>query len=301
MTQARIKVVTDSTCDLSKDELEALGLTMVPLSVSFGSEVFYDGQLSKDEYWEKTRGPFWPQTSQPPAGAFQEAFARQVDAGHEVVCVTLLSHYSGTYNTACAVARTFGDRVSVVDSGTVSMGLAWQATAAAEAAAAGAGREDIVRLIKDMSHRTRFFAALDTVENVRKGGRLAKLMPLMGRMMRVFDVRLVLVMARGELSLVGAARSYEGAVSRARDEAVALAPLEKIAVFHTRAPERATLLADTLAEMTRVDRDGIRVVEGGPVLACHAGPKVMGVFVLSQSPPAHEAGWMARRAGDPGW
>jgi fatty acid-binding protein DegV len=67
MTQARIKVVTDSTCDLSKDELEALGLTMVPLSVSFGSEVFYDGQLSKDEYWEKTRGPFWPQTSQPPA------------------------------------------------------------------------------------------------------------------------------------------------------------------------------------------------------------------------------------------
>ncbi len=301
MTQTRIRVVTDSTCDLSKDELEALGLTMVPLSVSFGSEVFYDGQLSKDEYWEKTRGPFWPQTSQPPAGAFEEAFARHVDAGREVVCVTLLSHYSGSYNTACAVARTFGDRVSVVDSGTVSIGLAWQATAAAEAAAAGMGREAIVRLIKDISRRTRFFAVLDTIENVRKGGRLAKLMPLMGRMMRVFELRLVLVMARGELSLVGAARSYEGAVARARDEAVALAPLEKVAVFHTRAPERAALLADTLAEMTGLDRGGIGVVEGGPVLACHAGPKVMGVFVLSQSPPAHEAGWMARGSGDLRW
>ncbi|HUW96375.1 MAG TPA: DegV family protein [Anaerolineae bacterium] len=58
MTQGRIKVVTDSTCDLSKDEIEALGATMVPLSVSFGPEIFYDGELSKDECWEKTRGPF---------------------------------------------------------------------------------------------------------------------------------------------------------------------------------------------------------------------------------------------------
>jgi DegV family protein with EDD domain len=300
MTDARIRVVTDSTCDLSKEEVEALGVTMVPLSVSFGPEVFYDGELSKDEYWEKAKGPYWPQTSQPPAGAFEEAFARHVDAGHEVVCVTLLSHYSGAYSTACAVARTFGDRVSVIDSGTVSIGLGWQAIAAAEASAAGMEREAIVRLVKDISHRTRFFAVLDTIENVQKGGRLAKLMPLMARMMRVFDVRLVLVMARGDLSLVGAARSYEGAVARARDEALALAPLEKIAVFHTRAPERASLLADTLAEMSGLARDGIRVVEGGPVLACHAGPKVMGVFALSKSPPAHEVGWMARGSGDRG-
>jgi DegV family protein with EDD domain len=286
VTQAGIKVVTDSTCDLSTEEIEALGATMVPLSVSFGPEVFYDGELSKDEYWEKTSGPFWPQTSQPSAGAFEEAFARQVDAGYEVVCVTLLSRYSGAYDTACAAASRFGDRVSVVDSGTVSSGLAWQVTAAAEAAAEGLGREAIADLIEDVSQRTRFFVALDTIENLRKGGRLARLMPVMDRLMRVFDLKLVMVMAQGEVGLAGTARSYEGAVARVRDEALARAPLERIAVFHTRAPERASAFADTLAELTGLDRDQTWVVEGGPALACHAGPKVMGAFLLSRSSSA---------------
>jgi fatty acid-binding protein DegV len=103
-------------------------------------------------------------------------------------------------------------------------------------------------------------------------------------MMRVFDLKVVLVMSHGELALSGAARSYEGAVARVRDEALARAPLKKLAVFHTRAQEWASSLADTLAKTTTLDRDEIWVVEGGPVLACHAGPKVMGVFVLSQSP-----------------
>jgi DegV family protein with EDD domain len=283
MPEAKVKVVTDSTCDLSHAEADSLGIVMVPLSVSFGPEVYYNGQLSQDEYWEKAQGPFWPKTSQPSGGAFEEVFARHVEAGYDVVCVTLLSHYSGAYGTACAAARRFGERISVIDSGTVSAGLAWQAIAAAEAAAQGMGREEIVGLVRDMAHRIRFYVALDTIENVRKGGRLARLMPIMGRLMRVFDLKLVLVMADGELSLVGAARSYEGAVERVQDDTLARAPLEKIAVFHTRAPERASAFADTLAAMAGLDRNQVRVVEGGPVLACHAGPKVLGAFLLSKS------------------
>jgi len=286
MAEAKVKVVTDSTCDLSRSEADSLGLVMVPLSVSFGPEIYYNGQLSQDEYWEKAKGPFWPKTSQPSGGAFEEVFARHVEAGYDVVCVTLLSHYSGTYGTACAAARRFGERISVMDSGTVSIGLAWQAIAAAEAAAEGMEREAIVDLVRDVARRIRFYVALDTIENVRKGGRLTRLMPIMGRLMRVIDLKIVLVMADGELSLVGAARSYEGAVERVQDDTLARAPLEKIAVFHTRAPERASAFADTLAEMAGLDRDQIRVVEGGPVLACHAGPKVMGAFLLSKSYPA---------------
>jgi DegV family protein with EDD domain len=283
MAVPKVKVVADSTCDLSHAEADSLGIVIVPLSVSFGPEVYYDGQLSSDEYWEKAKGPFWPKTSQPSAGAFEEAFARHVEAGYDVVCITLLSRYSGAYGTACAVARRFGDRISVIDSGTVSVGLAWQAIAAAEAAAQGKGRSAIVDLVRDVARRIRFYAALDTIENVRKGGRLSRLMPIMDRLMRVFDLKIVLVMADGELSLVGAARSYEGAVERVRDDTLARAPLEKIAVFHTRAVERASMLADTLAEMAGLDRAQVRVVEGGPVLACHAGPGVIGAFLLSKS------------------
>jgi len=283
MAEVKVKVVTDSTCDLSHAEADSLGIVMVPLSVSFGPEIYYDGQLSHDEYWEKAQGPFWPKTSQPPPGAFEKAFARHVDAGYDVVCLTLLSRYSGAYGTACAAAGRFHGTVSVIDSGSVSTGLAWQAIAAAEAAVQGQGREEIVDLVRDLGRRIRFYAMLDTIENVRRGGRLSRLMPIMDRLMRVFDLKMVLVMADGELSLVGAARSYEGAVERVRDDTLARAPLEKIAVFHTRAPERASAFADTLAEMAGLDREQIRVVEGGPVLACHAGPKVLGAFLLSKS------------------
>jgi len=283
MVQVKVKVVADSTCDLSHAEADSLGILMVPLSVSFGPEVYYDGQLSQDEYWEKAKGPFWPKTSQPPAGAFEEVFARHTEAGYDVVCVTLLSRYSGAYGTACAAAGRFQGRVSVIDSGSVSTGLAWQAMAAAEAAAQGHAREEIVGLVKGIARRIRFYAMLDTIENVRKGGRLSRLMPMMDRLMRVFDLKIVLVMADGELGLVGAARSYERAVERLQEDTLARAPLERIAVFHTRASQRASALADTLAEMSGLAREQIRVVEGGPVLACHAGPKVLGVFLLSRS------------------
>jgi len=283
MAEVKVKIVTDSTCDLSHAEADSLGIVMVPLSVSFGPEIYYNGQLSPDEYWEKAQGPFWPKTSQPSSGAFEEVFARHTEAGYDVVCLTLLSRYSGAYGTACAAARRFGERISVIDSGSVSTGLAWQAIAAAEAAEQGQSREEIVDLVRDMARRTRLYAMLDTIENVRRGGRLARLMPIMGRLMRVFDLKIVLVMADGELSLVGAARSYERAVERVQEDTLARAPLEKIAVLHTRAPERASAFADTLAEMAGLDRDQIRVVEGGPVLACHAGPKVLGAFLLSKS------------------
>lgn len=285
MTAAKVGIVTDSTCDLSRAEIESLGVVVVPLSVSFGAEVFYDGELSKDDYWEKTKGQFWPKTSQPSLGAFDRAFARQVEAGHDVLCLTLLTRYSGTFGTASAAAHRFGDRVVVLDSGTVSAGLAWQVIAAAEAAARGMERDAVASLTRDMATRTRLFATLDTIENVRKGGRLSRLMPLMSRLMRVFDLKIVLTMADGELGLVGAARSYGRALERVGDAAMDHAPLEKLAVLHTRAPERAQAFADTLADRAGLSRQEVRVVEGGPVLACHAGPKVMGAFVLSKAAP----------------
>ncbi len=283
MMEARVKIVTDSTCDLSRAEIESLGAVMVPLSVSFGHEVYYDGQLSHDEYWEKAQGAVWPKTSQPPVGSFRQAFSECIEAGNEVLCLTLTAHHSGAYSTACAVAREFGDQVSVVDSRSVSAGMAWQVMAAVKAASEGLPRAEIVAMLEDMSRRTRLFAALDTIENVRRGGRVSKVMPVLDRLMGVFDVKIVLTMADGELSFVAAPRSYEGAVARVLNEVLSRAPLEKIAVLHTRVPARASTLADTLAEMAGLDREGVRVVEAGPVLACHAGPRVVGAFLLSRS------------------
>jgi len=120
---SKIRIVTDSSCDLPKSEADSLGVAVVPLSVAFGPEVLYDGELSHDEYWEKTRGPFWPQTSQPSVGAFEEAFAPLVDEESHVLCLTITGYHSGTYNSASTAAQRFRDKVTVIDSLSVSAGL----------------------------------------------------------------------------------------------------------------------------------------------------------------------------------
>ncbi len=283
MARKTTKVVTDSSSDLSKARAESLGVTVVPLSVAFGPEVFYDGDLSHDEYWEKTKGPFWPQTSQPSVGAFEEAFAALVDQNSHVLCLTLTSHHSGTFSGASTAAQRFGDKVTVIDSLSVSAGLAWQVELAVEAAQQGKELPEIISLIRDSSSRTHLLALLDTIENVRKGGRVDKLMPLFGRLMNAFDLKPLLGMVDGELKLVGTARSYDKALTRIQEEAAALAPIERMAVIHTRVPHEAASFADVLADMTGFPRQQISVLELGPVISAHAGPGVMGTIVLSKT------------------
>jgi DegV family protein with EDD domain len=286
MAGSKISIVTDSSCDLAKSEIDSLGVTVLPLSVAFGPEVFYDGDLPHDEYWEKTKGPFWPKSSQPSVGAFEEAFARLVDEGSHVLCLTITSHHSGTYSSAWAAAQRFGDKVTVVDSLSVSAGLAWQIVAAVEAAQQGKDLEDIVSITRDMSRRTLLLALLDTIENVRRGGRVAKLMPVLGRLMHVFDIKLLLNMVDGELSLVATSRSYDSGLNRIQDEVTALLPVEKIAVLHTRVVEKAAAFADVLADMTGFPREEIPILELGPAISTHAGPGVIGTFVLCETVPS---------------
>jgi DegV family protein with EDD domain len=288
MTLSKIKIVTDSSSDLCKSEADCLGVTVVPLSVSFGPQIFYDGDLSSDEYWDKAKGPFWPATSQPSVGAFERAFASLVDAGHHVLCLTLTSHHSGTHSSASTAAQKFGDKVSVIDSCSVSAGLTWQVIAAAEAAGQGRNLKDIVAITRDMARRTHLLALLDTIENVRRGGRVDRVMPLLGRLMQVFDMKPMLTMVDGELKLVGTSRSYEKGLKRIQEEVTALTPIEKIAVIHTRAPDKAAAFADVLADIAGLPREEISILELGVVISCHAGPGVIGVFVLSGAPSSHE-------------
>lgn len=283
MAGSKIRIVADSSSDLPKSEADRLGITLIPLSVSFGPEIFYDGDLSHDEYWEKTKGPFWPTTSQPSVGAFERAFASLVDEGCHVLCLTLTGHHSGTYSSASTAAQRFGDKVTVIDSCSVSAGLTWQVIAAVEEARQGRELEDIVSLTQDMAKRTHLLALLDTIENVRRGGRVDKLMPLLGRLMQVFDIKPMLTMVDGELKLVGTSRSYAKGLKTIQEEVTALAPVEKMAVIHTRMPEKAAAFADVLADIGGFPREEIPILELGAVISCHAGPGVVGTFVLCKT------------------
>lgn len=173
--------------------------------------------------------------------------------------------------------------VTVIDSLSVSAGLAWQVMAAVEAARQGRGLEDVVSITRDMSRRTHLLALLDTVENIKKGGRVAKLMPLLGRLMNAFSIKPLINMVDGELRLLATARSHDKGLKRLQEEVAALTPVEKMSVVHTRVPEKAAALADVLADTTGFPRGQIPILELGSVISAHAGPAVIGTFLLSKT------------------
>lgn len=279
----KVKIVTDSGCDLPMEVVEELRITVVPLVLRFGEEEFLDGKLSVEEFYRRMEeGQHHPETSQPSIGMFEEVFAKVTADGAEVVCPVLTSKYSGTFNSAWAAAQRFEGKVMAFDSLSLSWGLGFQVLAAAEAAQRGKGVREILRILEDIRERTHMFIVLDTIENIKRGGRADKIIPVLERVARFLNIKPIINVVEGELKLLGSARSYQGALRKIRDKVKGLASLEKLAVVHTRNFGEAWRFAQALAAATGFPRDEIPVTETGVVLASHGGPRVMGVVAVSE-------------------
>lgn len=289
MASPLVRIVTDSSCDLPAAIIEALKITVVPIVVRFGHEVYADGQLSREEFWHRTlTAPPYPETSQPSIGAFERTFDRLTADGSSVVCLTITSKHSGTYNCAWAASQRFPGLVRVIDTTTLSLGHGLQVVAAARAAAVGHIAEEIVALVTDIRQRMRMFILLDTIEYLRRGGRADGLMPLLDRVARVLRIKPILTLANGRLSLFTLVRSHKHGQARLKQEIERLMPVEQLAVVHSRFAEVAADMAQKLAQLTGLPFDpaqsnsstSVIVGETGPALASHAGPKVIGVVAV---------------------
>jgi len=276
-----VSIVTDSSCDLPPDVLEELGIVVVPLVVRIGREEFLETDLHIDEYWAKVAAAraqgLFPQTSQPSLGAFETVFGALVGEGSEVVCVTITGKHSGTFNTAWAAAQRFGERVSVVDSWTTSLGLGFLAMAAARCAREGATAGQVETLLKDMRVRTHLLAVLDTIEFIRVGGRANALIPVLSRVMQFLPIKPIIGFVEGELKLLGQGRTFAVALARMEERIVGLRPLESLAVLHTRRERDAEVAAEHLRRSTGFEGP-ILIGETGAVLSSHAGPRVIGMI-----------------------
>ena len=275
-----IRIVVDNSCDIPPAMAKELDITIVPLVVNFGKETYLDTELTRDEFWKKAEEICHPTTSQPPVGAFIEAYQPLVEAGHEVICLTITGKHSGTYNSAWAAAQEFEGRVTVVDSLSLSWGLGWQALAAREAAESGRSMPEIIEILDDMRNRSHLFILLDTIEYLERGGRASRLLPVIKKAVGFFRIKPLLTVVDGELKLLSVARSYQQGLKRLREEMVGLAPLEKLAVIHIRRPQPAEQLADDLSQRLTYPRDEILLVETGTVLSCQGGPGVTAVFCV---------------------
>src|SRR5205823_11015627 len=188
-----VRVVTDSSCDLPNDLAVEFDIDIVPLTIRFGDDEFVDRRdLSPKQFWARCgTSPVLPETAAPSAGAFEEAFRAAKAAGAEgVVCINLSSKLSATYQAAQMAATTLqGDvPVRVVDSPSATMCLGNIAIAAARLAAAGKSLDDVAGAAEDLSRRTRVLGTLDTLENLKKGGRIGGAKAMLGSMLSLKPV-----------------------------------------------------------------------------------------------------------------
>jgi len=281
---SNIAVVTDTGADLSPAQQAQHGITVVPLVVTFGSETFMDDQLPIDEYWRKVReGPAHPQTSQPPTGLYEKAFASLIAQGYHVLCLAITSKHSGTLNSAFAAAQSFPGQVTVFDTLSLSQAQAYQVIRAAQMAREGRSLDDILAQLESLRERTRFCIALDTIESLRRGGRADQIIPVLERVCRVLNIKPLLQISDGQLKLLGAARSHEKSHQQIIAELAKYAPAEHVVVAHTRLASEAPRFAQALAERLQFPLDQVIVVETGAILSSHAGPGVMAAGVIQRA------------------
>lgn len=274
---AAVRVVTDSSCDLPAALAQEYGITVVPLTIRFGDEEFVDGRdLTPPAFWARSAAStVLPSTAAPSPGAFEQAFRDATAAGAAgVVCINLSSKLSATIQAAEAAAKAVaGDGLVVraVDSKSVSLGLGLICVEAAKAGAAGAPVDDIVAMAHDMGARTRIHATLDTLENLKKGGRIGAAKALMGTML---SVKPVIEVVDGAVEAGPKVRTRSKALQYLVDRITAEPVVENLAVLHGDAPDVEQFL-DMVAP--HFPRERIVVGQLGAVVGSHTGPRTIGV------------------------
>jgi DegV family protein with EDD domain len=273
---AGVRIVTDSASDLTDEEVDTHGIDVVPLTIRFGDDEYEDRtELTAERFYElMASSDALPETAAPSPGKFEAAFRRQAaDGADAIVCINLSGALSATLQSAQNAAKALEGEldVRVVDSRSITSGLGALVVAAAEAAAAGRSADDVVALVEDMSDRTRIFGTLDTLENLKKGGRVGGAQALLGSLL---SIKPVVDLSDGVVEEAGKARTRRKALEQLRDKVFAQPAVEHLSITHGFAPEVDEML-DLLAP--RYERSEIRIRTIGPVIGTHGGPRVIGV------------------------
>lgn len=271
-----VRIVTDSSCDLPDDLLTELGIEVVPLSIRFGTTELIDRtELSTDEFWARSaNSDTLPETAAPAPGAFEATFRRLLDGGaSDVVCINLSSALSATMQSAQLAASAVDPaRVHVVDSRSATVGVGLMCVAAARAARDGASAAAIVAMANDLAGRTRIWGALDTLENLRKGGRIGGAKAMLAS---VLSIKPIIQVVDGSVAEGGKQRTRAKALAFLIDQVRAAGPLERLAVMHAKCAD-----VDSFVGQLRQVYDGeIIVGEIGAVIGAHTGAGTIGVVM----------------------
>jgi DegV family protein with EDD domain len=279
-----IALVTDSTASLPADVVDRYGIEVVPLQVVVGARSFDEGAdagATPAMVAEALRDYLPVSTSRPTPAAMLETYERLASRGAtEIVSIHLSGELSGTFESARLAAREAPVPVHPVDSRQLGMATGFTVVAAAELLAAGAGADDVVAMVQERTAGTTSLFYVDTLEYLRRGGRIGAAAALLGS---ALAVKPLLGLREGRVVMLEKVRTAGRALNRLEELAVAAAsdqPVD-VAVAHLAGPERAELLAASLATRLGTNLEGREVVVGevGVVIGAHVGPGMVAVVV----------------------
>lgn len=269
-------VVTDSAANLPPELAAEHRIFVVPMYLKFGESVYQDGvDLPRNEFYAKLEREEVPvSTAAPSVGDYREVFERALAGADGVVCVTVASFVSVSFESARVAANELGTSVRVVDSKSASMGEGWAALEAARLAATGGSLDDVAARAEEITKRTQLAATINTFEFLRRSGRVHALLAYAGT---ALNIKPVFALRGGKIEQLGRPRSRARAIERILDETRPLAergPLH-CTVAHAAVPEEAeALLARITAELPCAEA---LLTEFTPLMGAHTGPGVLAI------------------------
>jgi DegV family protein with EDD domain len=275
-----IRIVTDSTCDLPRELIEEHRITVIPMYIHLGEQSFRDGvELSRLEFY--ARLPEFkpaPTTAAPGPQVFRQVYEQLAAEGTtEILSIHISVKLSAVCTIAArAAAETKAVPVTAFDSRQLSLGTGFQVLAAAQAAEAGRSMSEILSLLEDLIPRIRVFAALDTLEFLQRSGRMNFAISFLGTLLHI---KPIMKMYNGDPT-AERIRTRERAVKRLIELLQEAGPIEKVALLHSNAADRAQALLQTVEPM--LPAENILVEEINPTLGAHIGPGVTGFAVISK-------------------
>jgi DegV family protein with EDD domain len=270
-----VRIVTDSACDLPQQLADELGITLVPLTFSFGDEEFTDREsLTPTEFWARcSASPVVPQTAAPAPGKFAETFSALERSGATgILVVTLSADLSATKQAAEQGAQSAQLKIPVriVDSRSASMGEGITVIAAARLANTGMGLDDLVRNVTDLAGRSRVWGALDTLENLKKNGRIGGAKALLAS---ALAIKPIITVEEGKVAEGGKQRTRSKALAFVIEQFRNAGEVSNVAVLHAQCADVDAFVA----QLRETYKGEIIVGDIGSVIGSHTGPGTIGV------------------------
>ncbi len=276
----RIRIVIDSTTDLPAEWIQRWGLPMIPAFVNFGGESYPDDgvALPRPAFYQRlAASPALPTTSAPPPGLAEKVLSDTLSTCDHVLAFTVASQLSSIYNTIrLAAEHVDPQRITVYDSGSLSMGLGWQVTTAMEVLERGGSREEVWAAVRSVRARSALWAVPDTLEYLRRGGRVNPLVASIGTLL---NIKPIIHFHEGIVNTIQRVRSMGKAIQAIAALAKGAAPIERLALMHSNFEQGTRTLFEQIGDAAPTDAPPI-IADVTTAIGVHFGPGALGIALV---------------------